>query len=275
MDPEDLFAPIAREYARYRPAYPDSLFAYLASVAPGRSLAWDCGTGSGQAAVGLVRHFERVIGTDPSAEQLAEATPHARVEYQRSSAEDGPRVASVPGVDLVTVAQAVHWFSLSSFYERVNEVVRPGGVVAVWCYGLPDITPALDAVIDRFYHDVLGPHWPSGVSAVEAGYARLSFPFDELRAPVFRMEASWDVSELEGFLASWSAVPRYRVTHGSDPLALIEPDLRAAWGSGGARTVSWTIDLRVGRVSGEKSGRSNGPDGAIEPGARSAFDPTP
>lgn len=53
----DQFSAVARAYARYRPSYPAELFAALARAAPGRRAAWDCATGTGQAATGLAAHL--------------------------------------------------------------------------------------------------------------------------------------------------------------------------------------------------------------------------
>src|SRR3990172_10496052 len=111
---EDHFSKHSEQYAQYRPHYPDEIYAYLASIAPGHALAWDCGTGNGQAAVALAAHYTKVIASDPSREQIAHAAPHARVRYVVASAEQPPSEAI--GADLVTVAQALHWFDVVRFY---------------------------------------------------------------------------------------------------------------------------------------------------------------
>ncbi len=139
----DFFSEQARVYARFRPQYPGELFAYLASAAPGRELAWDCGTGNGQAAQDLARHFRRVIATDASADQIAQAAQHERIEYQVARAEDVS--LDDHSVDLITAAMAVHWFDLDSFYAVVRRAAKRDGVLAVWMYHLPVIDPAIDA----------------------------------------------------------------------------------------------------------------------------------
>src|SRR5690349_11550527 len=103
----DDFSRQAPEYQRYRPHYPDALFAYLARVAPGQTLALDCGTGNGQAATGLAAHFAAVIATDASARQIANAEPHPRVTYRVAPANQSGLADH--SVDLITVAQALHW----------------------------------------------------------------------------------------------------------------------------------------------------------------------
>ncbi|MEX2155506.1 MAG: class I SAM-dependent methyltransferase [Gemmatimonadales bacterium] len=78
----DHFSGVSAAYAAFRPHYPEALFTFLAQAAPARQAAWDCGTGSGQAALGLARHFARVTATDASDAQIAHATPHARITYR-------------------------------------------------------------------------------------------------------------------------------------------------------------------------------------------------
>jgi SAM-dependent methyltransferase len=155
----DHFSRDAAAYREHRPRYPDALFAHLAGLAPRRELAWDCGCGNGQAAVGLAGHFRRVVATDASGAQIAEALPHERVTYRIESAYE----SSLPGsrVDLIAVAQAAHWFDHDRFHAEVRRVLRPQGIIAIWAYGLHHITPAVDEVIERLYHEVVGPYWPS------------------------------------------------------------------------------------------------------------------
>src|SRR5882672_9881793 len=158
MSFQDHFSKQAATYAKARPTYPPALFTELARLAPGRTLAWDAGTGNGQAAVALAPHFAQVAATEPSAAQLAQAVPHPRVAYHQA-AETAPLLGDA-SVDLVTVAQAAHWFDRPKFYAEVKRVLRPGGVVALWTYGLCVIDPAIDAVVFRFYHGPVGPYWP-------------------------------------------------------------------------------------------------------------------
>jgi SAM-dependent methyltransferase len=244
---KDHFSGHAGAYAKYRPEYPDELFAFLAALAPARELAWDAGTGSGQAAIGLAAHFARVHATDASAEQIARAEPHARVTY---AAEPAERVSLEDGsVDLVAVAQALHWFDIDRFYAEVRRVLKPRGVLAAWCYGLCRLSPELDPVIETFYNGTVGPYWPPERCFIDERYATLPFPFEEQPAPAMAMTASWNLDEYLGYLATWSAVQRYRKACGDDPLPALHARLRPAWGDPGAqREISWPLYFRIGRV---------------------------
>jgi hypothetical protein len=116
---------VASAYARFRPRYPRALFDALTGLAPARHAAWDCATGSGQAAVALAQDFARVIATDVSAGQLGAAERHQRVLYVRARAEAVPiRSRSIA---LVTVAQALHWFDLTPSGPRSGASSRPPG----------------------------------------------------------------------------------------------------------------------------------------------------
>ena len=246
MEFKDHFSKLAEIYAKSRPRYPDSLFDYLAAVAPGRELAWDCGTGNGQAAVSLARHFEQVWATDASPEQIEYAQPHPRVTYRVEAAE---HVSVETGsCDLVTVAIAVHWFDLDLFYKEVRRVLKPGGVLAVWTYHLPVISPEIDRIVLKYYAEVLQGYWPERIHYVDKRYQTLPFPFEELSAPTFNMLADWDLDQLAGFLASWSAAKRFYDQRGYHPLDEIWESLALAWGpAANQRHVSWPLHLRVGQ----------------------------
>jgi SAM-dependent methyltransferase len=245
MSFKDHFSTQAATYAKARPTYPASLFVELARLAPSRALAWDAGTGNGQAAVALAAQFERVVATEPSAAQLAQAVPHARVTYHQS-AETAPMLAD-GSVDLVTVAQAAHWFDRPKFYAEVKRVLRPGGVVALWTYGLSAVSPEIDAAVMRVYNGPIGPYWPPERHHPETGYRELDFAFPEQPFPQAAMELTWTLPEFIGYLRSWSAVVRYIKDRGVDPIAPLEAELAPLWG-GKARKVSWPLAGRLGRV---------------------------
>lgn len=243
---KDHFSSHAADYARYRPHYPAELYAALAARCEDHALAWDCGTGNGQAAVGLAAHFDRVVATDASAEQIAQAEPHPRVTYHVAPAPRSPLAGA--SADLVTVAQAIHWFDVDAFYAEVRRVLKPGGALAVWTYGLQRVAPEIDPLLDRFYRAIVGPYWPPERRHVDAAYRTLPFPFAEESLPVPPMTMDWTLDELLGYLGTWSASQRYLRATGEDPVAQIREDVAAAWGEpGAARRVTWPLYIRLGR----------------------------
>lgn len=246
---QDHFSKLAQNYARSRPRYPEAIYQYLAGLTPGRNLAWDCATGNGQAAVALAEYFNQVVATDASARQIEQAFPHPRVTYQVEPAE---KTSLAPGtVDLVTVGTAIHWFDFDGFYAEVRRVSRPGGILAAWTYFFPQIDPAIDPLILRYYWEVLGGYWPERIHYLENGYRTLPFPFTEIEPPPFVMEADWDLEQLLGFIASWSGTQKYQEQTGRQPIELILPELEAAWGRAErVQHIHWPLFFRIGRLPG-------------------------
>lgn len=245
-----LFTTVAREYAEFRPGYPPELFAWLASVAPAREAVWDCGCGSGQASVALAAHFTTVHATDVAAEQVAAAKAHPRVRYSVAPAEhSGLADASV---DLVTVAQALHWFDVDAFYSEARRVGRPGALLAVWNYPRPRfVDAALERVFLDFYSNVVGPYWPAGRRHIEANYTTLPFPFREIPHPEFGHELDWPFEQVIGYVSSWSATAQYRKALGTDPVPLLRASLGAVWPAGGGTArVRIPLGLRVAPLHG-------------------------
>jgi SAM-dependent methyltransferase len=243
---KDHFSRQSADYAKYRPSYPDELFDWLASLTAAHDLAWDVGTGSGQAALGLARHFQHVIASDAAEAQLRNAAAHERISYKVMPAEQSD-IADA-SVDLITVAQALHWFDFDRFYREAVRVLKPDGVIAAWTYGLNEISPEVDAILRHYYSEIVGPYWLPERRHIDAHYRTIPFPFSEIPASSFRMEMRWNLDELLGYLGTWSVGQRYQQVYGHDPLDRIRESLARVWGSvREARGVSWPIYLRVGR----------------------------
>jgi|SRR5688572_16814352 SAM-dependent methyltransferase len=242
-----LFTSVARAYATFRPGYPPELFAWLAGAASSLDAVWDCGCGSGQASVPLAGHFQVVHATDVAAEQIAAAKPHPRVRYSVAPAE----ASGLPGgsVDLVTVAQALHWFDVEAFYAEARRVARPGALIAIWTYPRPRFADAnLDRVFLDFYTDVVGPYWPPERRHVEANYTTLPFPFREMGHPQFGFDFDWTLEQVIGYVSSWSATARYRAALETDPAPLLQESLGAIWpGMGATARLRMPLALRVAR----------------------------
>ena len=246
-DFSDHFSSVAEAYAAARPSYPPALFDHLASRAPSRAHAWACAAGNGQATLALAERFAHVTATDASAAQLAQAPRHPGVTYRVGLAqESGLRDASV---DLVTVAQALHWLDLSRFYEEVGRVLVADGVLAVWCYGLQQVDDeAVDERLAEFYASVVGPYWAPERTLVETGYRTVPFPFEELEAPAFEMAHEWQLTELLAYLRTWSATWAFVKARGFDPVTALAGELELVWGPADRRRrVRWPLSLRIGR----------------------------
>ncbi len=244
---KDYFSDASDAYRQFRPRYPEAMIAYLADIAPSRSLAWDCATGSGQAACLLARHFDTVIATDASAKQIKSATAADGVDYRVERAETSSLDAR--SVDLVTVAQALHWFDLPAFEQEVRRVGKPGAVLAAWTYPLLRSTPAIDAVIEHLYDGILGEYWTAERRMVQQGYHSVRLSYDTLEPPAFAMEDDWSLDRLLGYLSTWSAKRCYQARHGRDPVALVADDLAKAWGDRRSSVrVSWALALKLWRL---------------------------
>ena len=243
----DHFSGVSAAYAAFRPRYPDALFDFLAREAPARDEAWDVGTGSGQAAVGLARHFRHITATDASAAQIEHATPDHRVDYRVARAEASGLEDTC--VDLVTAAQALHWFDRPRFWSEVRRVLRPSGLIAVWTYRLFEMSPQIDAIVLHFYSHVVGPFWPPERRLTEERYQTIEFPFAELDAPDFVIEQLVTLDDVAGYIRTWSATRGYVERHRHDPVDDLIAKLGPVWGPPQqSRLARWPVAMRVGRT---------------------------
>jgi SAM-dependent methyltransferase len=245
MSPRDYFSACSSQYATFRPRYPPALFAWLSSVSAGRERVWDCACGNGQATVDLADHFREVYGTDLSAEQIARAQPSPRVNYRVGLAEDSGLPANF--VDLVTVAQALHWFDLERFYEEARRVARSGAVLAVWSYGVCEIPEAQgNAELQNYYSNIVGPYWTPERRLVETGYRTVKFPVPQLQPRAFVMHLEWSIEQLLGYVSSWSASARYLKERGEDPIPALRGALQSRWQADTPTcVVRWPLSVRA------------------------------
>ncbi len=246
---KDHFSGLADSYAEARPRYPQALIDRLVEGLPDGAAAWDCGCGSGQLSLGLADAVGRVFATDASAEQIARARAHPRIDYRVATAEaSGLPPASV---DLVVVAQAAHWFDLPGFYREVRRVAKPGARIGVFCYAaqrLPD-APEANAVVRRFYSTTIGPWWPPERAVIDRGYADLEFPFADTPPEEREMRQDWTLDQLLAYIATWSSVKEYRADTGRDPMPGLAEELGGVWGPADrVRPVVWPIFLHIGPV---------------------------
>ena len=244
---KDHFSTSSDRYAAYRPAYPAALFDWLASLCIERDIAWDCATGSGQAALGLAPHFRQVVATDASVEQIRHAAPHPAIDYRMAPAETSGLADH--SIDLVTVAQAAHWFDLPRFYAEVSRILTPGGVIALWGYGRMVLPGGMDAPFQRFYAETVGPYWPPERKLIDDAYRSLDFPFAEIEAPAFHIEVEWTLPRLMDYLSTWSAAKRFQSECGCNPLPELRAELRPLWGDpDAALRLQWPLFIRAGQA---------------------------
>lgn len=244
---KDHFSIQSEIYAKYRPTYPTALFDYLESVVPETGIVWDCAAGSGQCAAGLKTKFPRIIATDASQSQIVHATYDEKISYLVSTAEKAAIRSN--SVDLITVAQSLHWFRFEEFYSEVRRILKPDGVLAAWCYTICQVTPQIDKTIFEFYYDLLGPYWDSARFHVDGGYASIPFPFVEIETLDLIMQSHWDFLEFVGYISTWSAVQKYKQQRKHNPITMIYDRLLRLWGHEETpRKITWPIHLRVGRI---------------------------
>lgn len=245
---KDFFSKQSKEYSVSRPTYPRSLFDFLASLVARKELAWDCATGNGQAAIVLSEYFRQVIASDISKKQIENAKQKSNIRYEVFPAEK--TTLEDNSVDLVTVAQALHWFNFDEFYKEVKRVLRKGGVIATWAYGLHSISPEVDRVTYYLYDGILGEeYWPKERKYIENRYEDVPFPFEQISSPQFEIRLNWSLSDLMGYLYTWSSTQKFIEKNNYDPVKQIKDQLEKAWGSQQERrVVVWPIYMKVGRL---------------------------
>ncbi|ALB62527.1 SAM-dependent methyltransferases [Cronobacter condimenti 1330] len=241
------FAAGGRAYSRFRPEYPPELAAHLASIAPDNQKALDVGCGTGQLTRLLSAHFQAVTGVDPSEDQLRNAPETPGVRYMASPAESLPD--DFHGFNLITAAQAAHWFRLDAFYKEVRRVASADAILALISYGVLSIDGAVGERFRQFYDDEIGPFWPPERQWVDSGYRDLFFPFAQIQAPALVIEAQWDLNALLGYVSTWSAVRQAQQKEQENIVTRFAADLHDLWGDPGQhKTMTWPVNMRIGRI---------------------------
>ena len=243
---KDNFSRQSADYRRFRPIYPEALYEWLFSRVDRFSLAWDCGTGNGQVAVRLAAQCQKVLASDISKKQLEQAPSKPNIEYLLCRAEQTPLTAGK--ADMVCVAQAIHWFDLEAFYEEVRRVAKSGALLAVWGYGLIEISPEINPLVQKLYSQTLGAFWDEERKYIDEAYQTIPFPFPEVKSPTFSIVCQWTREQLVGYLSSWSAVQHYISRKGESPLADFEEELKLLWKEQEVKAMRFPVFLRVGRI---------------------------
>ncbi|HSY77938.1 MAG TPA: class I SAM-dependent methyltransferase [Bacteroidia bacterium] len=244
----DYFSKQSGIYVKYRPTYPKELFSYLSSLTKEHNLAWDCGTGNGQSAIGLSEFYDSVIATDPSEEQIKNAIANGKVIYRVEKAEDNSLQSN--SVDIITIANALHWFNFDAFYKEVRRVLKSNGIIAAWAYALPIISPEIDSIAKQFHDDTLGTCWLPPNRMVEKGYTTIPFPFEQIVIPSFRIEKTMNLQDLIGYFNTWSATQRFIQEKKFNPTEKLEKDIRKVWGNIELeKKLTWNLILKIGKVT--------------------------
>jgi hypothetical protein len=243
---KDNFSQQSSLYSQFRPDYPAELFEYILKVVPHKKTAWDCATGNGQSAFSLSSHFEKVIATDISSKQLDNAEKAQNIFYSVQPAEQTNIESNI--IDLVTVAQAIHWFDFEKFYAEVKRVAADNAVIAVWCYTLLRINEPINAVLDNYHFSTMAGYWDAERKYVDEGYQTIPFPFEKIKTPGFFIEKYWTIDELEGYLNTWSALQKYIAVNKRNPVPELIKSIQPFWGNNSKQKIIFPIQLLLGRI---------------------------
>lgn len=244
---KDNFSLQSTEYAKFRPHYPGALYDFLYSTLHSFERALDVATGNGQVAAELAKQFTEVFATDISTKQLAAAPHLSNIFYKAEAAED----ASFPDhyFDLITVAQAIHWFDFDKFYAGVKRMLKPGGLIAVIGYGLISINDKVDPWLYHFYKNIAGPYWDKERRYIDELYKTIPFPFAEIDAPHLQITYNWTKEQFIGYINTWSAVQHFIKANNSNPLSdELEQQLNLLWPDDVLYKISFPLLLRTGQL---------------------------
>jgi len=244
---KDNFSKQSDIYVKYRPLYPKELYSYLSSLTPQHGIAWDCGTGNEQAAIGLTEFYDQITATDPSEQQIGNALKNKKIKYSVEKAENSSLQTN--SIDVITIANALHWFDFKTFYQEVKRVLKANGIIAAWAYGNPEISPEIDLIVNHFHDFILKGYWLAENRLVENEYKTIPFPFEEINSPTFYYKKHMTLNELIGLLNTWSATQRFIDTNGFNPTKQLNHELTRIWNDDSKKMFSWKLILKVGKLA--------------------------
>ncbi|KAG0297308.1 hypothetical protein BGZ96_007045 [Linnemannia gamsii] len=179
-------------YQSFRPGYNNNFFKmvynYHAKHNGHFDTAVDVGTGTGQVAVVLAEKFKQVHGVDASATMLSNAIKKSNVAYHVAKGEDLGVIAS-SSVDVLTVAQAMHWFHQPTFFSEVKRILKPRGTFAAVGYSFvvfedhPRATRRIYELGDQ--PDQLGTLWDNGRLILDNLYKSIDVPLQNVERHYF------------------------------------------------------------------------------------------
>lgn len=225
---KDNFSGQSANYNRYRPVYPQALYDFIFSQCSGFDSALDCATGNGQVAKVLSKRFREVSATDISQSQLAEAYQAPNIQYSVQRAEKTDFHDHT--FDLITVGQAYHWFDLKAFGKEANRLLKPGGLITIWTYGLLRLDDTLTPLLDSFYKDITAPYWDDERKWVDQGYRQMPFYFNETETDFdFQIHTEFTIDAFEGYLNTWSGIKHFISREGYNPVDSFIEEVRPHW----------------------------------------------
>ncbi len=247
MDTKNLFNEQAKLYATARPLYPPEIFEWIASISPAKEVVWDCGTGTGQAAIGLAKYFANVEATDVSPRQIENAFPISNVRYQMMPAENTDFPEQY--FDVINVALALHWFDLEPFWNEVKRVARPGALFVTYWYDWPTLNEQFDKIFKKELLEPLSPFWSPKLKLCWNDYADVNFPFERIQTPNFEIQNQWSFEDFSNYVQTWSAIRGFVNKHGQEHLMHIISRLHQAWGSNeNPKTVRLPLKIIAGYI---------------------------
>lgn len=243
---KDNFSNQSKLYAAFRPHYPDAVFQLVFKHVHPFKTALDVATGNGQVAIVLAKKFEQVFATDISENQLAHAVKKNNIIYKKEAAEKFSFADE--SFDLITVAQAIHWFDFEQFYAEVKRTLKPNGIICVIGYGLLRVDDDVNPILDHFYKTVIGPYWDKERKHIDAAYQSIPFPFETIESPELFMEYEWSLDHFVHYMGTWSAVQHYIHEHGNNPIGCdMLQQLQAHWAVREIKKVKFPLFIKVGR----------------------------
>jgi ubiquinone/menaquinone biosynthesis C-methylase UbiE len=248
---KDNFSQQSAAYSQFRPQYPQDMIAYVVDFVVDRGHALDVATGNGQVAHQLSAFFKTVYATDISESQLENAVSARNIIYQLQPAEETNFADNQ--FDLITVAQAIHWFKFDAFYKEAKRILKPDGIFAVLGYGLFSTNPDSDKILQEYYKNIVGAYWDPERQYLDDNYETIPFPFEEIKVKSFENHFTWTFEQLIGYLETWSATQHYKNKNHRNPVDLIYDDLKTSWEKS-EQKVTFPLLLRIGMQKNQTAG---------------------
>jgi len=253
----------AQKFKKFRPSYPaslyESIYEYLASGGGAQDTAVDvsCGTVGERSTSPLTSTFGRVIAVDVKKAQADQVRKNGNSSPKQMYFGQSTDLSFLRSgtVDLVTVSQAYHWLDRERFLRQVNDALAPNGVLAVHGYGnLTTDNPDVSAIIFQYYTETLRGYWESERRHVDNEYKHFTLPLSDFtRRAGFRIEKTWPLSGLVGYLSTQTASRVFIEKNGLGELEKIYDNLRDIYNykgdSNGEPTINitWPTFLLLGR----------------------------